>query len=128
MRLTGMRHFKRGFPTLLPTEEDHYDKYAATRQGGFEKRLPNLEGKKYFNDDHREENTDFVQSIPGFQECDEGVETPGWHAMPKTVTSVQEQSYPVNDKTNEDEDNNNNESGKAPSNANALSVLETAME
>ncbi|GFV94633.1 hypothetical protein TNCV_3827001 [Trichonephila clavipes] len=31
----------------------------------------NLEGEKDFNDDHREETTDFVQSIPGFQECDE---------------------------------------------------------
>ncbi|GFU12173.1 hypothetical protein TNCV_1719591 [Trichonephila clavipes] len=28
----------------------------------------NLEGEKEFNDDHREEITDFVQSIPGFQE------------------------------------------------------------
>ncbi|GFY30509.1 uncharacterized protein TNCV_3522721 [Trichonephila clavipes] len=32
---------------------------------------PDLEGGKDFNDDHREEITDFVQSIPGFQECDE---------------------------------------------------------
>ncbi|GFX23746.1 uncharacterized protein TNCV_3596881 [Trichonephila clavipes] len=32
---------------------------------------PDLEGEKDFNDDHREENTDFVQSIAGFQECDE---------------------------------------------------------
>ncbi|GFT60913.1 hypothetical protein TNCV_3616311 [Trichonephila clavipes] len=30
-----------------------------------------LECEKDFNDDHREEITDFVQSIPGFQECDE---------------------------------------------------------
>ncbi|GFX33739.1 uncharacterized protein TNCV_3961481 [Trichonephila clavipes] len=33
--------------------------------------ISNLEGEKDFNDDHREEITDFVQSIPGFQECDE---------------------------------------------------------
>ncbi|GFW44517.1 uncharacterized protein TNCV_4389761 [Trichonephila clavipes] len=32
---------------------------------------PDLEGEKDFNDDYREEITDFVQSIPGFQECDE---------------------------------------------------------
>ncbi|GFT60539.1 uncharacterized protein TNCV_1966421 [Trichonephila clavipes] len=30
-----------------------------------------LEGEKEFNDEHMEEITDFVQSIPGFQECDE---------------------------------------------------------
>ncbi|GFT35302.1 uncharacterized protein TNCV_1096501 [Trichonephila clavipes] len=35
-----------------------------------------LEGEKDFIDDHREEITHFVQSIPGFQECDEeNVET-----------------------------------------------------
>ncbi|GFW42149.1 uncharacterized protein TNCV_1206051 [Trichonephila clavipes] len=35
-----------------------------------------LEDEKGFNDDHREEITDFVQSIPGFQECvEEGVES-----------------------------------------------------
>ncbi|GFY07152.1 glycerol-3-phosphate dehydrogenase [Trichonephila clavipes] len=45
----------------------------------------NGKSEKNFNDDHREEITDFVQSIPGFQECDEDVETPGWHAVRKTV-------------------------------------------
>ncbi|GFY24440.1 uncharacterized protein TNCV_1014881 [Trichonephila clavipes] len=35
------------------------------------RRISDLEGEKDFNDDHREEITDFVQSIPGFQECDE---------------------------------------------------------
>ncbi|GFU75644.1 uncharacterized protein TNCV_2863581 [Trichonephila clavipes] len=41
---------------------------------------PDLKGEKYFNNDHREEITDFVQSIPGFQECDEeDVET--WMAF-----------------------------------------------
>ncbi|GFV53111.1 uncharacterized protein TNCV_881001 [Trichonephila clavipes] len=44
------------------------------------------------------------------------------------VTSVQEESDPVNDETDEDGDNNNNESSKGPSNANAFSVLKTAME
>ncbi|GFU88719.1 hypothetical protein TNCV_4443961 [Trichonephila clavipes] len=45
----------------------------------------NLEGEKDFNDDHREEITDFVQSIPGFQECDEeDIESPEWHAIQKT--------------------------------------------
>ncbi|GFW33090.1 hypothetical protein TNCV_2110201 [Trichonephila clavipes] len=41
-------------------------------------------------------------------------------------TSVQE-SDPDDDETDEDEDNNN-ESSKDPSNANAFSALETAME
>ncbi|GFV12994.1 hypothetical protein TNCV_3175291 [Trichonephila clavipes] len=31
---------------------------------------PDLEGEKDFNDDPREEITNFVQSISGFQECD----------------------------------------------------------
>ncbi|GFV65042.1 uncharacterized protein TNCV_4670731 [Trichonephila clavipes] len=35
------------------------------------KRWPDLEGVKDFKDDHREEITEFVQSIPRFQECDE---------------------------------------------------------
>ncbi|PRD28066.1 UNVERIFIED_CONTAM: hypothetical protein NCL1_33559 [Trichonephila clavipes] len=44
------------------------------------------------------------------------------------VTSVQEESNPVNDETDEDEDNKNNENNKGSSNANAFSVFETAME
>ncbi|GFU71408.1 hypothetical protein TNCV_2584791 [Trichonephila clavipes] len=44
------------------------------------------------------------------------------------VTFMQKESNPVNDKTVEDEDNNNNESSKGPSNADAFSALETAME
>ncbi|GFS81285.1 uncharacterized protein TNCV_1224841 [Trichonephila clavipes] len=44
------------------------------------------------------------------------------------VTSVQEESDPVDDETDEDEDNNNNESSKGPSNADAFSALETAMQ
>ncbi|GFU01663.1 hypothetical protein TNCV_1522041 [Trichonephila clavipes] len=43
------------------------------------------------------------------------------------VTSVQEESNPVDDETGEDDDNNN-ESNKGPSNADAFSALETAME
>ncbi|GFU41552.1 hypothetical protein TNCV_2792671 [Trichonephila clavipes] len=43
------------------------------------------------------------------------------------VTSVQKESDPVDDKMDEDEDNNN-ESSKGPSNANAISALETAMQ
>ncbi|GFT25406.1 hypothetical protein TNCV_182331 [Trichonephila clavipes] len=35
---------------------------------------------------------------------------------------------PCDDETDEDEDNNNNESSKSPSNADAFSALETAME
>ncbi|GFT63202.1 hypothetical protein TNCV_4746991 [Trichonephila clavipes] len=44
------------------------------------------------------------------------------------VTSVQKESYPVDDETDEDEDNNNSESSKGPSNADAFSALETAMQ
>ncbi|GFV78282.1 uncharacterized protein TNCV_94421 [Trichonephila clavipes] len=43
------------------------------------------------------------------------------------VTSLQAESDPVDDETDEDEDNNN-ESSKYPSNAGAFSALETAME
>ncbi|GFX44251.1 uncharacterized protein TNCV_4376391 [Trichonephila clavipes] len=91
------------------------------------------------NDEHMKEITDFVQSIPGFQEHDEeDVET--WMACvaedcgfqmltnDEIVTSVQEGSDTVDDETDEDEDNNNNESNKGPSNADAFSALETAME
>ncbi|GFU42145.1 uncharacterized protein TNCV_4553591 [Trichonephila clavipes] len=42
--------------------------------------------------------------------------------------SVQKESNPVGDETDEEVDNNNNESSKGPSNANSFSVLETAME
>ncbi|GFU81876.1 uncharacterized protein TNCV_2536851 [Trichonephila clavipes] len=44
------------------------------------------------------------------------------------VTSMQEEHDPVDNETDEDEDNNNNESSKDPSNADAFSALETAME
>ncbi|PRD27803.1 UNVERIFIED_CONTAM: hypothetical protein NCL1_34335 [Trichonephila clavipes] len=44
------------------------------------------------------------------------------------VTSVQEESNPVDDETDNHEDNNNNENSKGTSNANAVSSLETAME
>ncbi|GFV86920.1 uncharacterized protein TNCV_2198721 [Trichonephila clavipes] len=83
------------------------------------KQWPDLEGVKDFNDNDREEITDLVQSIPGFQECDEDVET--WMACEaedcgfqmlnddKIVTSMQE-SDPVDDETDEDEDNNNESS------------------
>ncbi|GFW52523.1 uncharacterized protein TNCV_404511 [Trichonephila clavipes] len=42
------------------------------------------------------------------------------------MTSVQEESDPVDDETDEDDDNN--ESSKGSSNAGAFSALETAME
>ncbi|PRD32076.1 UNVERIFIED_CONTAM: hypothetical protein NCL1_21573 [Trichonephila clavipes] len=40
-------------------------------KNAWNKLWPDLEGEKDFNGDHREEITDFVQSIRGFQECDE---------------------------------------------------------
>ncbi|GFV70323.1 hypothetical protein TNCV_4797421 [Trichonephila clavipes] len=36
-------------------------------ENAWNKLWPDLEGEKDFNDDHREEITDFVQSFPGFQ-------------------------------------------------------------
>ncbi|GFX40846.1 pro-Pol polyprotein [Trichonephila clavipes] len=82
--------------------------------------ISDLEGEKDFNDDHIEEITDFVQSIPGFQECDEDVEARmacdaedwGFQMVndDEIVTSVQEKSNPIDDETDEDEDNSNNES------------------
>ncbi|GFV37671.1 uncharacterized protein TNCV_2707861 [Trichonephila clavipes] len=78
-----------------------------------------------FNGDHREKITDFVQSIPGFQECDEedveivmecNAKDCGFQILndDEIVTSVQE-SDPVDDETDEDE--NNNESRKGLSNS-----------
>ncbi|GFU38876.1 uncharacterized protein TNCV_3539961 [Trichonephila clavipes] len=71
--------------------------------------------------------------LTGFQECDEeDVET--WMAYnakkcgfqmlsaDEIVTSVQEESDPVDEKTDEDEDHNK-ESSKGPSNADAFSAL-----
>ncbi|GFW06967.1 uncharacterized protein TNCV_3691631 [Trichonephila clavipes] len=46
----------------------------------------------------------------------------------ENVTFVQEESDPVDEETVEDEVVSNNESSKSPSNSNAFSVLETAME
>ncbi|GFU85380.1 hypothetical protein TNCV_2386841 [Trichonephila clavipes] len=93
---------------------------------------PDLEGEEDLNDDHRKEITDCIQSNIGFQEC-EDVET--WMACDaedcgfqmlndgEIVTSVQEESYPVDDETDEDEDNN-----RDPPNVDAFSALETAVE
>ncbi|GFW31155.1 uncharacterized protein TNCV_2577371 [Trichonephila clavipes] len=78
-----------------------------------------------------------LPTIRGFQECNEDVET--WMACDaedcgfqmlnddEIVTSVQEEFDLVDDETDEDEVNNN-ESSKSPSNADAFSALETAME
>ncbi|PRD34090.1 UNVERIFIED_CONTAM: hypothetical protein NCL1_15661 [Trichonephila clavipes] len=96
-----------------------------------------LEGEKDFNDDHREEITDFVKSILEFQECDEeDVETSiacdaekyGFQMLnnDEIVTSVQEESDPVDDEMDEDKDNN--KSSNYPSNADAFTALKTAME
>ncbi|GFX11178.1 hypothetical protein TNCV_4424371 [Trichonephila clavipes] len=44
------------------------------------------------------------------------------------MTSLHEESDPVDDKINEDEDNKNNESSKGPLDTDTFSALETAME
>ncbi|GFX11584.1 uncharacterized protein TNCV_5141591 [Trichonephila clavipes] len=74
----------------------------------------------------------------GFQEYNEDIETRmacdaedcGFQMLNDnySATSVQEESDPVDDETDEEEDNNNNESSNGPSNADAFSALETAME
>ncbi|GFV67145.1 uncharacterized protein TNCV_3669001 [Trichonephila clavipes] len=61
-----------------------------------------------------------------------------WHVMQKTefqmlnddeiVTSMQENSDPVDNETDELEDNNSSGSSKDPSNVDTLSALKTAME
>ncbi|GFW04441.1 uncharacterized protein TNCV_878101 [Trichonephila clavipes] len=78
-------------------------------KNAWNKLWPDLEGEKAFNDNHREEITDFAQPILGFQECDEDVKT--WMACnaedcgfqmlndDEIVTSVQEESDPVDDET-----------------------------
>ncbi|GFX22662.1 hypothetical protein TNCV_2993971 [Trichonephila clavipes] len=103
----------------------NYTSFERQPEKAWDKLWPDLEGEKDFNDDHKEEITDFVQSIPGFQECDEGdVET--WMACDaedcgfkilnddQIVTPVQKESNPVDDERDEDE-GNNNESSKGPS-------------
>ncbi|GFX30939.1 uncharacterized protein TNCV_4146471 [Trichonephila clavipes] len=95
---------------------------------------PDLEGKKEFNDDNRE-ITDFVQSIPVFHEYNE-VDIETWMACNaencgfqmlndnEIVTSLQKESDPVDDETEEDKDN---KISKCPSNADASSALKTAV-
>ncbi|GFX72367.1 hypothetical protein TNCV_1253211 [Trichonephila clavipes] len=72
-----------------------------------------------------------------FKNAMKKIKKPRWHAIQKTefqmlnddelMTSVQEESDPVDSETDEDEDNNN-ENSKSPSNADAFSALEIAME
>ncbi|GFV48289.1 transposable element Tc3 transposase [Trichonephila clavipes] len=89
---------------------------------------------------------DYIRGIRGspmpeiifkiFRECDkEDLETwmacdaedCGFQMINEIVTSVQKESNPVDDEMDGDEDSNN-ESSKGPSNADAFSALETAME
>ncbi|GFW74497.1 uncharacterized protein TNCV_2413961 [Trichonephila clavipes] len=49
-------------------------------------------------------------------------------SVDEIVTSMQEESDHVEEKTDAGEDNNNHESSKSLSNADAFSALETAME
>ncbi|GFW26840.1 uncharacterized protein TNCV_1376831 [Trichonephila clavipes] len=89
--------------------------------------------------DHSEEITSHVQSIPGFQKCDEeDIETCmacdaqdfGFQMLNdyEIVTSVLEESDPVDDEMNEDESNKNKESSRSPSNADAFPALKIAVE
>ncbi|GFS89147.1 uncharacterized protein TNCV_1258961 [Trichonephila clavipes] len=108
-------------------------------ENAWNKLWPDLEGKKDFNDDHREEITDFVQSIPRLQECNEE-DVEAWMACDaedcgfqmlnddEIGISAQENSDSVDDETDEDEENNNNERSKGASNADAFSALEKAMD
>ncbi|GFU92262.1 uncharacterized protein TNCV_1338431 [Trichonephila clavipes] len=98
-----------------------------------------LEGEKDFNDDHREEFTDFVQSIPVYLECDEeDIET--WMACDAEdcgnqmlndddiVTFVQEDPTLSTMKRMKTRTTTTTKVAKGPSNADAFSALETAME
>ncbi|GFX73834.1 hypothetical protein TNCV_4291501 [Trichonephila clavipes] len=99
---------------------------------------PDLEGEKDFNGDHRgrlptvsNRSQDFknvMKMQKTWMPCN--AEDCGFQMLndDEIVTSVQEESGSVDDETDEDEDNNNNESSNSPSNADAFSALETAME
>ncbi|PRD33107.1 UNVERIFIED_CONTAM: hypothetical protein NCL1_18420 [Trichonephila clavipes] len=88
---------------------------------------------------HREDITPFVQSISGFQECDEEDEET-WKACDaedcglqmlnddEIVTSMEEESVSVADEMDEEKDNNSIESSKGPSKTDAFSALETSMK
>ncbi|GFT43904.1 hypothetical protein TNCV_2245761 [Trichonephila clavipes] len=100
---------------------------------------PDLEGKTYFNDDHGEENIDFLQTFPRISRirwrcrntwiaCDAEDYELQMLTDHEIVTSVQEESDPADDETDEYADNKNKESSKGPSNADAFSALETSME
>ncbi|GFU03624.1 uncharacterized protein TNCV_199731 [Trichonephila clavipes] len=116
------REVKTQFRLRNTTEEGHHDCLGVVV---WESR------EKDYNDDHREKIADFVQSIPGFEECDEedvktwmacDAEECGFQMLndDDIVTFVQEESAPVDDETDEDEDNNNNESSKGQANARFL--------
>ncbi|GFV64289.1 hypothetical protein TNCV_575731 [Trichonephila clavipes] len=95
---------------------------------------PDLEDEKDFNDKHREDFTDFVQSITRFQECNRiAIDAVDCRFQmlndDEIVTSVQEESNPVVDETDKDDNNNSNESSKGASNADtSFAALKTAME
>ncbi|GFW48001.1 uncharacterized protein TNCV_2401881 [Trichonephila clavipes] len=96
------------------------------------RRLVNSKKTEKTNDDHRDEITNFVQSTPGSYKNLDGNRCrrlSGFQMLneDEIMTSVQAESDPADDETDEDE-GNNNESTKRPSNAGAFSALETAME
>ncbi|GFT64241.1 uncharacterized protein TNCV_5134111, partial [Trichonephila clavipes] len=86
-------------------------------KNAWDKLCPDLERERDFNDNHKEEINDFVQSIPGFQECDEeDVET--WMACDAKDCGFQMLNYDeietkknptqnVDEEMDEDEDNKN---------------------
>ncbi|GFT26543.1 hypothetical protein TNCV_3603901 [Trichonephila clavipes] len=91
-------------------------------KNAWNKLWPDLEGEKDFNDAYKED-TDFIQTILGFEECDEedvetwmtyDAEDCGFQMLnaDEMVTYLQEEFSPVDDATEEDEDNNNHESSK----------------
>ncbi|GFT60465.1 hypothetical protein TNCV_1965821 [Trichonephila clavipes] len=98
---------------------------------------PNLEGKKDFNDDHKE-RLSTLSSRSQYLKNVMKMLKPRWHAMHKTrfqmltndkiMTYAQKESTPVDDETDGDKNSNNNESSKDPSNADVFSTLKTAIE
>ncbi|GFU64000.1 hypothetical protein TNCV_245781 [Trichonephila clavipes] len=60
---------------LRNSEPQSRDMNGAVLINNFVSNFVNLDGVKDYNDNYRDTITNFVQSIPGFQECDEDIET-----------------------------------------------------
>ncbi|GFS74540.1 hypothetical protein TNCV_458731 [Trichonephila clavipes] len=71
LRLLGTYHNSRAINQRMLISVKVVSMHIQRLKNAWEKLWPDLESEKYFNDNHREEINNFVQSIPGFQEGDE---------------------------------------------------------